>query len=142
MQLIQLIYVSSTPSLLDEASLTAILASSRRHNLQNRITGMLLYADGSFLQVLEGDADTVEETMARISQDPRHHQIIELSKGPIAAREFGQWTMGFRALSPADAAAHPGYAPYFTRGFNPRQVGDTPGLALELLTAFASRSVP
>lgn len=72
MALVQLIYVSSLVSLDMESELGKILESSVRHNLENGITGMLLYSGGNFIQVLEGDQDKVGETYERILADPRH----------------------------------------------------------------------
>ncbi|MCK6375779.1 MAG: BLUF domain-containing protein, partial [Zoogloea sp.] len=65
-RLVQLIYVSSAARLLDEQALRAILESSVRHNTPQAVTGMLLYANGAFMQVLEGDEAAVAETMSRI----------------------------------------------------------------------------
>lgn len=139
-RLVQLIYVSSATHLLDEQALRAILESSVRHNTPQAVTGMLLYANGAFMQVLEGDEAAVAETMSRIRADPRHHSIYELCAGPVAAREFGTWSMGFRALTPADAATWPGYAQFFERGFTASALTGAPGLAVEMLKTFAQKN--
>jgi hypothetical protein len=54
MPLIQLIYISQLVGE-DETSLGPILSASVRRNTASGITGMLLYANGRFLQVLEGE---------------------------------------------------------------------------------------
>ena len=55
MELIHLIYSSaSTTSNLTEEALNIILSESRENNKANNISGILLYQDGSFFQVLEG----------------------------------------------------------------------------------------
>jgi len=79
-----------------ERELLAILEASRRHNTRNNITGMLLFGDGAFLQVLEGDPITVEATYRRIEADPRHHGIIIVEDTQIDERDFGPWSMAFR----------------------------------------------
>ena len=139
-RLVQLIYVSSASHLLDEQALRAILESSVRHNTPQAVTGMLLYANGAFMQVLEGDEAAVAETMSRIQADTRHHDIFELSHTPITTREFGSWSMGFRALTPADAATWPGYAPYFQFGFDASTLIHHPGLAAEMLRTFGEKN--
>lgn len=48
-RLVQLIYVSNATHLLSQAELLSILESSVRHNRQQDITGMLLYANGAFM---------------------------------------------------------------------------------------------
>ena len=101
---------------------------------------MLLYARGSFMQVLEGEESAVAETMARIQADTRHHDIFELSHTPITTREFGTWSMGFRALTPADAATWPGYAQFFERGFTASALTGAPGLAVEMLKTFGDKN--
>ncbi|MCF8509094.1 MAG: BLUF domain-containing protein [Hyphomonadaceae bacterium] len=49
-----------------------MLAVSRSNNSARGLTGMLLFHDGCFFQVLEGGADTLERTFATISRDTRH----------------------------------------------------------------------
>jgi hypothetical protein len=137
MALTQLIYVSSAARNLDEGDIHRILESSVRHNAANDITGMLLFASGNFLQVLEGEEFAVEETMSRIQLDPRHHGVIVVSNDTVPGRDFGAWSMGFRGVGATDAKTWPGYAPYFESGFNASVIGAKPGLALELLKAFA-----
>lgn len=91
------------------------------------------------MQVLEGEATAVEETMARILKDPRHHGVNELSRSAITEREFGSWTMGFRGIKAADAKAWPGYAPFFEYGFDAGTIASKPGVALEILKIFATQ---
>ena len=139
-QLVQVIYVSSEAYVLQQSDLLSILDASIRNNPPRGITGMLLYARGSFMQVLEGEESAVAETMARIHADKRHHDIFELSHTPITTREFGSWSMGFRALTPADAATWPGYAPFFQFGFDATTLIHHPGLAAEMLRTFGDKN--
>lgn len=91
----QLLYVSSkSPN--QAVSVGAILVQSRRNNEAVEVTG-LLYTDGTrFLQVLEGEADAVQATFARVKQDPRHQAVVILSDRQIETREFGNWSMAHR----------------------------------------------
>lgn len=136
MALIQLIYVSSAVEELDDAELDRILLSARQHNAELDVTGMLLYQQGSFMQVLEGEAAAVDAIYQRIGQDRRHYGLILLTREPVAERSFPEWRMGFRRLTSRDAASQPGYAPLFLRGFDARQLGIQPGQALDVLKAF------
>ena len=52
------------------AALTSLLLLGRERNHAQGLTGVLLYAEGSFLQVLEGSAAAVRSTFARIEADP------------------------------------------------------------------------
>ncbi|HRH73370.1 MAG TPA: BLUF domain-containing protein, partial [Zoogloea sp.] len=99
MPLVQLIYVSSACRDLSEDELCDILESSVRHNTQQGITGVLLYKNGSFMQVIEGEEAAIDETYSRICDDDRHKDIFLLSKEAISKRDFPRWAMGFRRLS-------------------------------------------
>jgi hypothetical protein len=136
MSLIELIYVSKVTHALSEQDLRQILDSSVRNNSPHHITGMLLYSAGSFMQALEGAEADVNESMARIEKDPRHHDIIELSRTQIKTRAFAQWSMGFRGLTAEDARSWPGFAPLFEFGFDAEKFGAKPGLAMDLLKNF------
>lgn len=138
MPLVHLIYVSSATRLLEGADLARILEGSAARNAASGITGMLLYADGSFMQALEGEAPDVQTVFARIERDPRHTGVIVLEHAPIATRSFARWSMGFRRLHAGDAAAHPEYAPLFAAGFDAERIGARPGVALGLLKQFAA----
>ncbi|TCT24237.1 BLUF domain-containing protein [Thiobaca trueperi] len=139
MSLIHLIYVSTARQEYATPELEKILDSSVRHNQSQDITGMLLYTDGCFLQVLEGEAEAVDETYARIQADPRHFGLIELAREEIAQRSFDQWSMGFACVAGEEIRAHPSFAPFFTHGFDPASIGAHPGLALNVLKSFGLR---
>jgi hypothetical protein len=94
----QLLYVSNSVRDFAQAELEDILAVSRRNNAAAGITGMLLYMDGAFLQVLEGEAEPVKQTYARIRQDVRHWGAQTLIDQD-APRAFAQWSMGFERLA-------------------------------------------
>ncbi|WP_200372634.1 BLUF domain-containing protein [Thiocystis violacea] len=138
MALVHLIYVSTASKALSREELERILDSSIRHNALRNVTGMLLYANGTFMQALEGEEAAVDETYARILQDPRHTAIVMLHDGPLAARRFDDWSMGFRQLAAEDAQAHPEYAPFFHGGFDAPLIRARPGLALAMLVNLGS----
>lgn len=78
---------------LSNQDLEQIVSASKERNLTEGITGILIYHDGSFLQVLEGASSALARTMARIESDSRHRSVITLLRKPITEREFGQWSM-------------------------------------------------
>lgn len=136
MALIHLIYVSTARAAADAAMLETILATSSRNNTRDEITGMLLYAGGTFMQVLEGEESVVDATHHRIEHDPRHTGIFVLERAPIAERSFSQWSMGFRQVGTADVEANPAFAPFFSEGFDAARIGAKPGVALSILQHF------
>jgi hypothetical protein len=102
---IALVYVSAARKLFDEAALSILLAQCQRNNARLGVTGMLLYADGNFMQVVEGDAAAVDALVATIAQDPRHSRMTVLLRMPIEQRQFAGWSMALRRLAdlpPAD----------------------------------------
>ena len=82
---------SSTPMQVDE--LEDILEQAQSNNSRNGITGALVYIDGSFLQILEGEKDRVQTLMQKISKDFRHETVSVLhvaSHGIIFLSEAGR----------------------------------------------------
>lgn len=96
-----LVYLSTARGLLNDEVLLDILNAARKNNRAHYVTGVLLYCGGTFIQVLEGEEDAVEEIFGKISQDIRHKNIVMLMDEPIAARNFPDWTMGFTTVNPS-----------------------------------------
>lgn len=84
---------SATPMQLDD--LEEILQHARRSNAAKGITGALVYVDGVFLQILEGNFDAVRELMEKIVVDVRHETITVLKEGEISAAAFADWKMAY-----------------------------------------------
>ncbi len=91
----QLVYGSSSPGLLSNDVLLDILRASRRNNPAVGVTGALLYAEGNFMQVLEGPAEAVESVYLRVRRDDRHRGVLTLIDAAVAERAFPDWSMGF-----------------------------------------------
>ncbi len=104
-----LVYLSSASTLLSEDELKDILVQSRENNTAQSITGMLLYMDGSIIQVLEGEEEKVKALYRKIALDPRHTRITRLVEGPLTERNFPDWSMGYRSYSPEEVKQLPGY---------------------------------
>lgn len=94
------VYRSRARSDITTADIDAILASSRRHNEDAAITGMLLLGNGYFVQVIEGNGPAVERTYRRILSDSRHGDAVLLYDGSGEPRRFGGWSMGFSRMEP------------------------------------------
>lgn len=94
----RVVYSSAARAAIDERALTDILAIARVRNARRDLTGMLLYRDGVFLQLLEGREVEVDLVMNSIRQDPRHQRITVLFEEKIAARAFPSWSMAYRVL--------------------------------------------
>jgi len=94
--LYQLAYVSLSRLQLDETMLSDILEVSQRNNARDDITGVLMYHDKLFFQVLEGDQSAVEDCYhKRIYHDPRHSGLSLVWCDEVECRAFSDWEMGY-----------------------------------------------
>lgn len=96
--LYRLLYVSTARHRLSEQELEQLLVQARDANRAKGITGMLVYAEGYFIQYVEGPQSEVLALIRRIERDRRHHGVIRLYEGPEKQRVFSRWSMGFRAV--------------------------------------------
>lgn len=131
-----LIYVSAARHLMSDDELSAVLDTSRRHNASDGITGMLLYKDGSFMQLLEGEKTIVEATYNRISRDSRHHGLITLRQSDTEERSFADWSMAFRSVNASDLESVPGFTDLGDETFTSPAFTDHANRALTALRTF------
>ncbi len=102
MGLISLLYISAAPPNLSPINLIDILEASRRNNPANNVTGVLIFQNGIFVQVLEGEEPDVEATYQRIEKDERHRNAKIIERISIEQRAFPSWSMGFKNLDLID----------------------------------------
>jgi hypothetical protein len=134
--LIHCIYSSRATIAGSEAEIRALLDRSRRHNLERNITGMLLFIEGSFFQVLEGEEAAVSHVYEVIARDPRHDRVTRIISEPIAKRAFGDWSMGFATVARHDARRMVGENEFFASAACLERI--SAGRARKLLVAFAA----
>ena len=113
--MLQMIYTSEAKTKFSPAELQELLLIARRNNDRDAITGMLLYEDGTFLQVLEGENDVVEATYQRIAADKRHHKIMLIARFEVDHRSFHDWEMGFFDASGGKLLQLPGYSNFLSK---------------------------
>lgn len=113
--MLQLVYVSSAATPFGKAELQELLTKSRAKNSALGITGMLLYKDGNFMQMLEGEDNAVRQLFDTIIEDPRHHNSIVVIDEPAEAPYFTDWSMGFRDLSDKSLETLPGFSQIINR---------------------------
>jgi len=90
-----LLYVSSAVKLMDNDELLKLHKLSQKNNEKSEITGMLLYQEGNFMQIIEGKEEHVLELYDKVAMDKRHKDIYKIMSGPINKRNFNDWSMGF-----------------------------------------------
>ena len=96
----QITYISTARPTIMLADVEGILELSRRRNRDDDITGLLIFDGKRFLQVIEGPYQAIEDTFARIAQDPRHRALVKLASRHVETREFGQWAMASQIVGP------------------------------------------
>jgi hypothetical protein len=84
-----------------DAELEALLLQAQQGNERRGITGALVYGDGQFMQIMEGEQATLETLYAHLSQDRRHTGLFKLADRPIQERRFADWSMAFQVVEPA-----------------------------------------
>jgi len=134
--LFHLIYVSTavSPRTLEDNAL--VLAQARRRNKRDDITGMLLYKNGYYMQVLEGDEEKVMDVFAVIKKDIRHHSVDVLRTEYIQHRDFPDWTMGFTDVDGFDGEDVPGFSRFLEHDFDSRYFAEDSVEAHAMLMAF------
>ena len=131
-----IVYVSSAIQPFTQEELLALLEESRDNNAAVGVTGMLLYKDGSFMQVLEGEQTAVQQVFGKISRDPRHRGVVVLLKQTLAARDFEDWSMGYRNLDSPEVRDLEGYSEFLNVGLNDQMFFDEPAKSQKLLLTF------
>jgi hypothetical protein len=139
---IQLIYSSVALSDFSDEELDKLLATCVSFNASKNISGMLLYGNGKFIQVLEGKGSDVEALFEKIVADSRHSQVNTLIKTHIRKREFNSWSMGFRRLDSGCSSDLKDFVAFFDKNFDKDGICTQPNLAMALLKAFAFSRVP
>lgn len=115
--LFQLVYISYRNSHCNNKEIENILESSRRNNYNKNITGVLLYSDKKFLQVLEGERKQVNELYDFIKTDSRHRNAVLISLSPIMERTFPSWQMGAKKLDDKTYKLIHSYKEQFAGGY-------------------------
>ena len=95
----QLTYYSTARSGISSKNIEDILITSRKHNGANDITGCLLYHNDEFLQILEGEENTIRKLFVKIQNDSRHESVLQLAENYTEHRLFTQWTMAYHNIS-------------------------------------------
>lgn len=98
---LQLVYTSKAVQEFWPNDLLALVEKARTKNAPRGITGMLLFHDNHFLQLLEGPDQAVRACFDVIKGDPRHTDVRVLLTGAESARAFPDWTMGFERMEDA-----------------------------------------
>ena len=86
--------------------------------------------------MIEGKKADVEAVYDIICNDPKHHQIFQMTEGEIAERYFPDWQMGFMNLEDPEFAALPGYSQFINTSFHDFGFNNDPTGCLGLFLLF------
>ena len=116
--MIQTAYVSRAAETMTQEALLSLLQQCLANNESSGVTGMLLYGNDTFLQVLEGDEAVLEAVIDKIRKDPRHSRIHFLYRKPLERRQYADWSMGFKRISAQGLQAIGGLSEFREKDFN------------------------
>jgi len=136
--LYRILYSSSAlqPFSLDE--LTELLHEAREGNARHGITGLLLYHNQSFMQVIEGEEQQVRHLYYHgIFHDDRHTAVHALIEEPIEARRFDGWVMGFKLIDETLLDGEENFIPLPEQGLTDDVFKDDPDMADRLMKSFS-----
>src|SRR5262245_18293589 len=88
MSLHRLVYMSTAVGVLRADELDKVYLRAKANNAAAGITGLLLFYEGTFLQLLEGPAAGLASLVQKLRRDKRHANLITLESSPIEARTF------------------------------------------------------
>ncbi len=91
-------YISNAVQLWQSDQLDILFSCAKNKNTTKNVTGLLLYSDGTFLQILEGESETVHSLFMKIKNDTRHNQITIMMDREIEQRMFKDYQTGSGVL--------------------------------------------
>jgi len=135
--LVQLVYMSAATRAFASHELPALLSKTRMKNEILGVGGMLVYHQGSFLQVLEGLPSVVDKLYEKIALDDRHTNCELLLRTFLNQRGFAEWKMGFVNTNEfRNTKLLPGYCDFFDTAETFTGLVKKPEMAQKLLLAF------
>lgn len=96
-KLFSLTYNSTAIRPLTKTELEKILLLARNRNIEENLTGVLLFMDGKFTQYIEGLIDNLIKIFDLIKRASLHKEIINVDLRNIDERVYGDWSMAFFA---------------------------------------------
>lgn len=118
MPLYEIIYLSLADHEVSADELSALKNQVSGKNQLTGISGMLIYHRREFMQLIEGEKDTVIALYEKISRDTRHQQLHLLWEGPIEERNFARWSMACVAMDSLGMAHQEQFASLLASGLH------------------------
>ncbi len=132
----QIVYVSALAPGVDASVVPDIVRVAAANNSRMQVSGILLYINGSFLQIIEGEAATLDALYEKICADSRHVKQMKLGDSHIEHRQFPDWSMALADVSSADLDRIVRRNDFFARGHCFTELDES--LARSVLAEFRS----
>ncbi len=81
-------YVSDKNEKISDKQVEELLKECTTNNTSSGIKGVLLYSEGNFFQIIEGEKVFILDLFEKIKQDARHNGIIQIIGRDIAHDAF------------------------------------------------------
>jgi phosphatidylserine/phosphatidylglycerophosphate/cardiolipin synthase-like enzyme len=92
----QILYCSLMREPMDDAAIERMAQMAANLNRMDHITGMLMHADGVFVQLIEGPREALNHLWARLLADKRHQGIVQLyHRREVESRACSGWDMRY-----------------------------------------------
>lgn len=89
----RVLYLSRARRTFSAQDLLLMCGAFSAANAATHVTGVLVHAGNRFLQIIEGEPDTIEILLRRIEADARHGDMSVVLDEPVGTRLFAQWNM-------------------------------------------------
>jgi viroplasmin and RNaseH domain-containing protein len=138
--LIHIVYVSFSKKSLSEEEILKLLTEVRAKNKAQDVTGLLLYNNEAFIQVIEGQKNTINKLFEIIKKDTRHENVVKLLEEPVESRAFPDWSMGFQKITQKETSEIRGFSDFMLTDNPEEKIQNTTTDVIYLLNKFRKHS--
>ncbi|WP_299255362.1 BLUF domain-containing protein [uncultured Aquimarina sp.] len=92
-------YVSTANKLLSNSDINELFEFVKINNNSLNITGILMYSDGNFFQILEGEKTRIQDLFKRILIDSRHYDVIKIFDHEMEKPTFSKYDSKFSTIN-------------------------------------------
>lgn len=105
----QVVYLSSESSNMGDTELHNLRDEALSNNARHGVTGLLLYVNKVFMQIIEGPHAEIGQLFGNIQCDERNQAVVEMFDRSVDDRAFTGWSMGFHSPPAADEITGKGF---------------------------------
>ncbi len=139
--LYELLYTSVAKHSMSPNELFELLEQSQEKNLRLNITGFLVYHNREFMQIIEGEKETVLYLYDTIANDERHTSVKTFWEHSISERGFSKWSMGFINPENLNLSTPKGYSRFLKEGFSSADITSRQTIGRKLILSLSERLI-